>query len=110
MDTLTDLTNLPPPNAASLLSEEPIPLNRATVEQLIAVRFQNTKPEELLLRLYVSEAGTVLRYQIIRSSNPQLGPEYFVWPLLEFRFSPAKQRQKPVSTWTTVRLQIPKGI
>ena len=34
MDTLTDLTGFPAPNAATLLSEDPIPLNKPSVEQI----------------------------------------------------------------------------
>jgi len=109
MDTLTDLTGFPAPNAATLLSEDPIPLNKPSVELLIASQFRNRKPEELILRVYVSEQGTVLRYQLLKSSHPKLGPEYFVRPLLELRFSPARQNEKSVAAWTTIRLQIPSA-
>lgn len=109
MDTLTDLTGITPPNAASLISEEPVPLNKSSVELLIASQFSNRKPETLVLRVYVSEEGRVLRYQVLKSSNPRLGPAYFVRPLLELRFSPARQGQKPVAAWTTIYLQIPSA-
>lgn len=110
MDTLTDLTGFPAPNAATLLSEDPAPLNKPSVEILIASQFRNRKPEALTLRVYVSEQGTVLRYQLLKSSNPKLGPEYFVRPLLELRFSPARQNEKSVAAWTTIRLQIPSAL
>ncbi len=110
MDTLTDLTGFPAPNAATLLSEDPTPLNKPSVEILIASQFRNRKPEELILRVYVSEQGTVLRYQLLKSSHPKLGPEYFVRPLLELRFNPARQNEKSVAAWTTIRLQIPSGL
>ncbi len=110
MDTLTDLTGFPAPNAATLLSEDPTPLNKPSVELLVASQFRNRKPEELTLRVYVSEQGTVLRYQLLKSSHPKLGPEYFVRPLLELRFSPARQNEKSVAAWTTIRLQIPSGL
>ena len=106
MDTLTDLTGFPAPNAAILLSEDPTPLNKSSVELLIASQFRNRKPEELVLRVYVSEQGAVLRYQLLKSSNPKLGPEYFVRPLLELRFSPARQNERIIAAWTTIRLQI----
>lgn len=109
MDTLTDLTGITPPNAASLISEDPMPLNKSSVELLIASQFNNRKPETLVLRVYVSEEGRVLRYQLLKSSNPRLGPAYFVRPLLELRFSPARQGQRPVAAWTTLYLQIPSA-
>jgi len=109
MDTLTDLTGIAPPNAASLISEDPAPLNKSSVELLIASQFNNRKPESLVLRVYVNEEGRVLRYQLLKASNPRLGPEYFVRPLLELRFSPAKQGQKPVAAWATIHLQIPSA-
>jgi len=110
MDTLTDLTGVPPPNTATLISEDPVPLNKSSVELLIASQFQGRKPEELLLRVYVSEEGTVLRYQLLKSSNPKLGPEYFVRPLLELRFRPAQQNERRVAAWTILRLQIPNAL
>ncbi len=109
MDTLTDLTGITPPNAASLISEDPVPLNKSSVELLIASQFNNRKPETLVLRVYVSEEGRVLRYQLLKSSNPRLGPAYFVRPLLELRFSPARQGQKPVAAWAIIHLQIPSA-
>jgi len=109
MDTLTDLTGITPPNAASLISEDPVPLNKSSVELLIASQFNNRKPELLVLRVYVSEEGRVLRYQLLKSSNPRLGPAYFVRPLLELRFSPARQGQKPVAAWATIHLEIPRA-
>lgn|GEM_PF-1074527 len=110
MDTLTDLTGVPPPNTATLISEDPVPLNKSSVELLIASQFQGRKPEELVLRVYVSEEGTVLRYQLLKSSNPKLGPEYFVRPLLELRFRPAQQNERRVAAWTILRLQIPNAL
>jgi hypothetical protein len=110
MDTLTDLTGVPPPNTATLISEDPVPLNKSSVELLIASQFQGRKSEELLLRVYVSEEGTVLRYQLLKSSNPKLGPEYFVRPLLELRFRPAQQNERRVAAWTILRLQIPNAL
>ncbi len=109
MDTLTDLTGFPPPSGATLVTEDPLPLNKSSIELLIATLFGAKKPEKLLLRVYVTEEGTTQRYQLLKSSNPKLGPEYFVRPLLELRFSPPKQGTKPVPSWTVITLEIPKA-
>lgn len=106
MDTLADLTGIPAPNAAVLIEEDPIPLNLQSVSILIAQRYRPARPVELTLRVYVTEAGTVRRYQVLRSSDPKLTPEYFVPPLLELRFTPAVHGGKPVSAWTTISMKI----
>lgn len=106
MDTLVDLTGIPAPNAAVLIEEDPVPRNLQSVAILIGQRYRPARPVDLTLRVYVTEVGTVRRYQILRSSDPKLTPEYFVPPLLELRFTPAMQGGKPVSAWTTVSLKI----
>ncbi|MCS7297219.1 MAG: hypothetical protein RMK19_03460 [Bacteroidia bacterium] len=110
MDTLTDLAGVPPPNSAILLEEDPMPKNLRSIEILIAQRYRPTQPVQLVLRTYVSEKGTVSRYQLLRTSDPKLTPEYFVPPLLELRFSPALYGGKPVSAWTTLTLKIPSNL
>ncbi|MCS7152634.1 MAG: energy transducer TonB [Bacteroidia bacterium] len=107
MDTLTDLTGMPAPNAAAFVEDEPNPLNLSSVAILIAHRYRPKRPIELTLRVFVTEGGTVRRYQLLRSSDQKLTPEYFVPALLELRFSPAMHNGKPVSTWTTISLKIP---
>ncbi|MCX7652361.1 MAG: energy transducer TonB [Bacteroidia bacterium] len=109
MDTLTDLSGIPAPNAAVLIEDEPIPQNLNSVAILISHRYRAKTPIDLTLRVYVTEAGTVKRYQLLRNSDPKLGPEYFVHPLLELRFSPATQNGKPIPAWTTLNLKIPKS-
>ncbi|MCX8113046.1 MAG: energy transducer TonB [Bacteroidia bacterium] len=107
MDTLTDLNDIPPPNAAIFLEDEPMPRNLSSVAILIAQRYKPKKPIDMTLRLYVTEEGTVRRYQLLKTSDPKLTPEYFVHPLLELRFTPATYNGKPASAWTTVSLKIP---
>lgn len=107
MDTLSDLTGVPAPNAAVLIDSDPVPLNLQSVAVLIAQRYRPKKPVEMTFRLLVTEAGTVRRYQLLRTSDPKLTVEYFAYPLMELRFSPATQGGKPVSTWTTISIKIP---
>lgn len=107
MDTLTDLTGMPAPNSAAFVEDEPNPLNLNSVAILIAHRYRPKRPIELTLRVLVTESGMVRRYQLLRSTDQKLTPEYFVPALLELRFSPAMHNGKPVSTWTTIFLKIP---
>lgn len=109
MDTLADLRGVPPPNAAVLVEDEPQPRNLSSVEILIAQRYRPARAVEMTLRVFVSEVGTVRRYQLLHTSDPKLTPEYFVPPLLELRFTPASQSGKPVGMWTTLTLKIPKN-
>lgn len=109
MDTLTDLTGFPSPSGAILVTEDPAPLNKSSVELMISTLFAPKKPEKLVLRVYVTEEGLVQRYQLLKTSNPKLGPEYFVRPLLELRFSPPKQGTKPIPSWSVITLEIPKA-
>lgn len=106
MDTLLDLSGVPAPNSAVLLEEDPLPLNLSSVEILIANRYAPKKPVSLSLRVYVTEAGTVRRVQVLRRSDPKLSEEYFLPALLELRFSPALYNRKPTAAWTTIHLQI----
>lgn len=106
MDTLLDLSGVPAPNSAILLEEDPLPKNLSSVEILISQRYGPKKPVSLSLRVYVTEAGTVRRVQVLRTSDPKLTEEYFLPPLLELRFSPALYNGKPTSAWTTIHLQI----
>ncbi|MEN3039910.1 MAG: hypothetical protein ABDH66_00005, partial [Bacteroidia bacterium] len=110
MDTLTDLSGIPAPNAAVLIEADPIPQNLNSVAILISQRYKPKVPVELTLRVFVTEDGRIKRYQMLRTSDPKLGPEYFVHPLLEMRFSPATQNGKPIATWTTLNLKVPKAI
>lgn len=107
MDTLSELTGVPAPNAAVLIDSDPVPQNLQSVAILIAQRYRPKKDVEMTLRLLVTEVGTVRRYQLLRTSDPKLTVEYFAHPLLELRFSPATQGGKPVSAWTTISLKIP---
>lgn len=106
MDTLVDLTNIPPPNSAVLLEEDPIPQNKQSVEILIAKQYRPKRSIQLTLRMYVTEEGKVCRFQILKSSDPNLTLPYLAYPILELRFSPALYSGKPVAAWTTLTLQI----
>lgn len=106
MDTLLDLSGVPAPNSAALVEEDPLPKNLSSVEIQISQRYGPKKPVSLSLRVYVTEAGTVRRVQVLRTSDRKLTEEYFLPPLLELRFSPALYNGKPTSAWTTIHLQI----
>ncbi|MCX7980178.1 MAG: hypothetical protein N3A68_03900 [Bacteroidia bacterium] len=106
MDTLVDLTNIPPPNSAVLLEEDPIPQNKRTVELLIAKQYHPKRPIQLTLRMYVTEEGKPRRFQILKNSDPKLTLPYLAYPIVELRFVPALYNGKPVAAWTTLTLQI----
>lgn len=106
MDTLMDLTGIPAPNAATLLEEEPAPRNLNSVQILIAKQYKPTRPTQLTLRLYVGEAGTVRRFQVLEVSDPKLVPEYYARALMELRFTPATHNGRPISAWTTQTFHI----
>lgn len=110
MDTLSDLTGVPAPNAAVLIDADPVPQNLQSVAILIAQRYRPKKEVEMTFRLLVTETGTVRRYQLLRTSDPKLTVEYFAHPLLELRFSPATHGGRPVSAWTTISLKIPTAL
>lgn len=106
MDTLVDLTDIPPPNTAVLLEEDPLPQNKHTVEILIAKQYRPKQPVQLTLRMYVTEAGKVRRFQILKSSDLNLTLPYLAYPILELQFAPALYNGKPVAAWTTLTFQI----
>ncbi|MCS6790091.1 MAG: hypothetical protein NZ580_03835 [Bacteroidia bacterium] len=106
MDMMMSLSGVEPPNQAKMLEEDPIPINLRSVEILIAQRYKPEKPIALTIRAYVTESGTVGRVQVLRNSQPDMVPSYFLPPLRELRFHPAKENGKPISAWATFTLDI----
>lgn len=107
MDTLLNLADVPAPNSAILVEEEPSPRNLHSVEILIARQYRPAQPVKLTLRAYVTEAGTIRRFQPLESSDLALVPTYYIRSLLELRFSPALYNGRPIAAWTTIELHIP---
>ncbi|MCS7162030.1 MAG: hypothetical protein NZ958_01700 [Bacteroidia bacterium] len=106
MDTLLDLSHVPPPNSAVELEEEAIPQNLSSVEILLSHRLRPTTPLRVTLRAYIGEEGRVRRIQILETSDTNLQIQHLVPPLLELRCSPATNRGRNVASWIKVKLHI----
>ncbi|MEN2992735.1 MAG: hypothetical protein ABDH91_04195 [Bacteroidia bacterium] len=106
MDTLLDLSHVPPPNSAVELEEEAVPRNLSSVEILLSHRLRPKAPLRATLRAYVGEEGRVRRIQILETSDTNLQIQHLVPPLLELQCSPATNRGRKVASWIKVKLHI----